>query len=92
MNNFQYIVDTNGKQVAVILSIKQYEKILKNKIINTNNLHEKPIEMIDLSDKNQVEKKNLQKVFEDLMDYNEKFNLKINSNIDISGLCNEVNS
>ena len=57
-----------------------------------NDLHDNPIEINDLTDKNQIKKNNLQKVFEDLMDYNKKFNLKISSNINISELCNEVNS
>jgi len=90
-NNVQYIVDTNGKQVAVILSIKQYENFLKQQnkdIIEFDSAKERHGISKEL---NICETKNKKKVFEDLMEFNKKFDLEVSSDINISELCNDVN-
>jgi len=90
-NNVQYIVDTNGKQVAVILSIKQYENFLKQQ--NTDIIEfDSSKERYGISNEFIFSKtKNKKKVFEDLMEFNKKFNLEVSSDINISEMCNNVN-
>ena len=90
-NNVQYIVDTNGKQVAVILSIKQYENFLKQQ--NTDIIEfDSSKERYGISNEFNFSKtKNKKKVFEDLMEFNKKFNLEVSSDINISEMCNNVN-
>ncbi len=90
-NNVQYIVDTNGKQVAVILSIKQYENFLKQQ--NTDIIEfDSSKERYGISKELNISKtKNKKKVFEDLMEFNKKFNLEVNADISISEMCNDVN-